>query len=98
MDPLTRVTAPTVDVLGELLNARDPVWGLKIIAATGRLPGTVYPILERLETLGWVQSSWEEASDRSGPRRRFYRLTTEGAVEAARTMRDFRARHAWLAG
>lgn len=87
-----RVTGATVDVLRELLAAADPVWGLVVIKATGRKPGTVYPIFERLESAGWVESRWEEDSARPGPRRRYYRLTDDGRVAAVQTVAVFDAR------
>ena len=82
MDPITRVTAPTLDVLTTLLGGGGPTWGLVIIRETGRLPGTVYPVLERLERLGWLTSSWEDDAERAGPRRRFYDFTSEGRSAA----------------
>lgn len=82
MDPIRRVTAPTLDVLEALLQSDGPTWGLLVIKATGRPAGTVYPILERLERQGWTVSSWEEDTDRPGPRRRLHEFTAEGAVEA----------------
>lgn len=82
-----------MDVLEALLGGSD-MWGLLIIKATGRPPGTVYPILDRLESAGWVGSDWEAASDRSGPRRRFYALTAEGRIAALETSRAFRIRNA----
>lgn len=82
MQPLSRLTPATADVLAELLTATAPVWGLQIIKRSGRPAGSVYPILERLERSGWVTSSWEDAVERSGPRRRLYRLTAEGTVAA----------------
>nr|WP_246018032.1 PadR family transcriptional regulator [Amnibacterium kyonggiense] len=54
-----------------------------MIHATSRGPGTIYPVLERLEQSGWLVSSWEPPSERRGPRRRLYRLTPEGASSAA---------------
>lgn len=83
MDELTRVTAPTLDVLEYLLASGDPTWGLLIVKATGRAAGTVYPILDRLERLGWLDSAWE-VGDRPGPRRRLYSLTGEAAPVAQR--------------
>ncbi|MFK4228055.1 PadR family transcriptional regulator [Streptomyces sp. NPDC019890] len=47
--------------------------------------GTIYPILARLEQVGWVDSSWEDpvVHEQAGrPRRRFYRITQDGAVRA----------------
>ncbi|MBF4607205.1 PadR family transcriptional regulator [Curtobacterium sp. VKM Ac-1393] len=85
MEPIRRVTAPTLDVLDALLTADGPAWGLLVIKATGRQAGTVYPILERLERQGWITSSWDDETDRPGPRRRLYEFTGDGA-EAARTL------------
>lgn len=87
-----RVTGATVDVLRILLDAADPVWGLSAIKATGRKPGTVYPILERLESAGWVGSRWEDDPSRPGPRRRYYELTDSGRVAAAQVVAEFDAR------
>lgn len=85
MDKLSRVTPATLDVLEALLGSSDSVWGLRIVTLTGRPAGSVYPILERLERTGWVESAWEDDPQRSGPRRRLYRLTADGA-EAARAL------------
>ncbi|MFT4279660.1 PadR family transcriptional regulator [Microbacterium sp.] len=82
MDPLTRVTAATADVLDVLLQAEDPVWGLHVVGLTGRPAGSVYPILERLERLGWITSEWEEPSERRGARRRLYVLSGEARTAA----------------
>lgn len=82
MTKLTRVTAPTVDVVQVLLGSAGPIWGLALAKAVERAPGTVYPILSRLEDLGWIIGEWEGVSDHSGPRRRYYRLTDEGRAEA----------------
>lgn len=82
MEPLTRVTAATVDVLRALRSEGADVWGLRIVKVTGRPAGTVYPILERLERTGWVESAWEADGERPGPRRRLYRLTAPGARAA----------------
>ncbi|SHK49891.1 Transcriptional regulator PadR-like family protein [Pseudonocardia thermophila] len=91
MEPLRRVTAATVDVLEVLLSATEPVWGLEIVRATGRPAGSVYPILGRLEEQGIVASEWEQQSERVGPRRRYYRLTEDGATEALRACAAFAA-------
>lgn len=89
MEPIRRVTAPTLDVLDALLSTDGPTWGLLVIKATGRQAGTVYPILERLERQGWIRSSWDDDADRPGPRRRLYEFTADG-VEAARELLDAR--------
>lgn len=82
MEPLSRVTGATLDVLDVLVAERTGIWGLRIVKATGRPAGSVYPILERLERAGWVTSVWEDDLARSGPRRRLYELTADGAVAA----------------
>ena len=82
MQPLQRVTAPTVDVLSILLESQGPVFGLEIMKRSGRPSGTIYPILERLERQGWIASEWEEHTDTQLRRRRVYTFTAEGAVAA----------------
>lgn len=87
MTPLTRITPATVDVLQCLLS-ETPVWGLQVIKLTQRPAGSVYPILERLERFGWVDSKWEDDPARSGPRRRWYSITTDGAISAREVVRS----------
>jgi hypothetical protein len=79
--PIQRVTPQTLKVLSALIGATDPIWGLELVRRTGLMTGTVYPILDRLEELGWLRSYWEEPNDRPGPRRRFYVLTETGINE-----------------
>jgi len=90
MDELQRVTGPTLDVLEQLLGAVGPRWGLMVIKETGRPAGTIYPILDRLERLGWVSSEWDDASDRPGPRRRLYELTGTAVPAAQRLVAERR--------
>lgn len=77
------MTPATVDVLRVLAAAEGPVWGLQIVKTTGRPSGSVYPILDRLETLGWVASNWEDDVSRNGARRRYYRLEEDAKDLAA---------------
>jgi PadR family transcriptional regulator PadR len=77
-----RMTEPTQQVLRALLE--DPTaekYGLEICKAVGLAPGTVHPIFYRLEEIGWVESRFEdiEPSEVGRPRRRYYRLTRDGA-------------------
>ncbi|WP_082072101.1 helix-turn-helix transcriptional regulator [Pseudarthrobacter chlorophenolicus] len=76
MENLGRLTPATALVLEALLSA-DSVWGLHIIRSSGKKPGTIYPILDRLENAGWVVSEWDMTQARRGPRRRYYRLLAE---------------------
>lgn len=75
------MTPATLQVLQELADADGVTWGLRIVAATGRPAGSVYPILARLEEGGWVVSRWDETAGR-GPRRRLYELTEDGRLSA----------------
>ncbi len=45
--------------------------------------GTIYPLLSRLRREGWVTTTWAESE--SGPPRRYYALTADGA----RALRGF---------
>jgi PadR family transcriptional regulator, regulatory protein PadR len=90
MEPLSRVTPATIDVLTVLLSV-TPCWGLRVIKDSGRPAGSVYPILERLESSGWVASAWEDDSERQGPRRRYYELTEAGLPAARAAVARFAA-------
>jgi PadR family transcriptional regulator PadR len=94
VQPIQRVTAPTLEVLQTLLDSDGPVWGLRIMEALGRPSGTVYPILERLERQGWIRSEWApgDAGPHGERQRRLYELTREGAP-AARELLRARAEH-----
>lgn len=94
MEPLSKLTPATADVLAALVRASDPTWGLQVVKETGRPAGSVYPILERLERLGWVRSAWESETERRGPRRRLYELTGDGAAAAPAAIRTARRRTA----
>lgn len=91
-----RLTQATIGVLKALINATDtnPAWGLSICVTADLGPGTVYPILTRLQERQWV-TSWEETGPHPGrPARRFWQLTNHGRTEAeaALAARDARRR------
>ena len=92
MQPLSRITPATIDVLTVLDSATESIWGLAIVKQSGRPAGSVYPILERLEQSGWVTSRWEDDPSRVGPRRRFYELTDAGAAAATQAIQSFAAK------
>ena len=78
------------EMLGEPAEQR---YGLDLCEATGLPSGTIYPILARLERIGWVESDWEdpEAHIAEGrPRRRYYLLTREGAECAGEALQEIR--------
>jgi DNA-binding PadR family transcriptional regulator len=84
--PGPRMTIPTQLVLRALLD--DPAqekYGLQLCGEAGLPSGTIHPILARLEReFGWLTSRWEDTdpAEKGRPRRRFYRLTEDGAERA----------------
>ena len=84
--PVPRMTLPTQLVLRTLLaEPTQEMYGLQICSDAGLPSGTIHPILARLENLGWLESRWEDIDSHAErrPRRRYYRLTTDG-TELAR--------------
>ena len=78
-----RMTLPTQLVLQALVEG-DEAYGAQLGAQTHLPSGTIYPILARLEGLGWVASRWEDIdpATEGRPARRYYRLTRDGRGEA----------------
>ncbi len=59
MENLGRITRP-LHLSSKRCCRQRACGGLQIVKDTGKKPGTVYPILERLEAAGWVQGGeWE---------------------------------------
>lgn len=85
MGPIPRMTLPTQLVLRALLadHTRE-MYGLELCAVSGLASGTVHPILARLEGVGWLRSRFEDIDphEQGRPRRRYYRLTSDGAEQA----------------
>ena len=91
------MTVPVVKVLAELLAAPDGEhYGLALMRSTGLASGTLYPILARLQTAGWVRAEWEQIDPVAAgrPARRYYRLTAEGATDAAAALSELHGRTA----
>jgi DNA-binding PadR family transcriptional regulator len=85
------MTLPTQLVLRALLaKPTQEMYGLQICQAAGLPSGTIHPILARFEKLGWLESRWEDASphEEGRPRRRYYRLTEDGAERARIAMAE----------
>lgn len=68
-------------ILGALEGSEGYAYELtKLLSDAGPLiggQGTMYPLLSRLRQSGWVSTTWRESN--SGPPRRYYQLTAEGA-------------------
>ena len=80
-----RLSLQTLRVLEAFLqNPTDQLSGADIHRRSGLASGTLYPILLRLESAGWLVSRWEsiDPSSAGRPRRRLYRLTSGGLARA----------------
>lgn len=85
---------PMVAVLRALLDAGPdaPLWGLAICRTAELGPGTVYPILARLEGRGWAVSTAETGPHPGRPARTYWALTEAGRAEATTALEARRAR------
>lgn len=82
----------TVMVLHAL--ARGHRHGFDLIEQTGLTSGTVYPALDRLESLGLARSRWEDAElahAEKRPPRRYFQITAEGKRELIAALDRYRA-------
>jgi len=68
-------------------------FGFEIMDATGLTSGTVYPALDRLESLGYLTSHWEDprkARRQKRPPRRYFDLTDAGATALAAALERYK--------
>jgi DNA-binding PadR family transcriptional regulator len=83
------MTLPTQLVLRAMLaEPTHEMYGLQICQVAELPSGTIHPILARLEGYGWLESRWEDTDPvREGrPRRRYYRLSPDGAEHARKAL------------
>jgi PadR family transcriptional regulator PadR len=75
-----RLTAVIMDVLDVITSSPpdNPAWGLQLCEQTGYGTGTIYPALDRLMKVGWIEDRWEDPCPADRPRRRFYEITSVG--------------------
>tara|TARA_B100001996_G_scaffold317087_1_gene260313 strand:+ start:2131 stop:2460 length:330 start_codon:yes stop_codon:yes gene_type:complete len=64
---ISREEVYTADIIEELKNSRIIV-----------VEGTVYPLLNRLKKLGYIQHVWRESNQ--GPPRKYYSITYNGTL------------------
>jgi PadR family transcriptional regulator PadR len=86
-----RLTQQTLKVLGALMSGQiRELSGADIARTSGLSSGTLYPILYRLEEFGWLDSRWETGDPAvlGRPRRRYYRITGEGAKKVQQVVRE----------
>ena len=95
-----RLTQQTLTVLGTLMSSRTrELSGAEIAKASKLSSGTLYPILYRLEEFGWLDSRWEigDPVALGRPRRRYYRVTAEGAKKVREVVSELTPRDGGLA-
>ena len=88
-----RMTLQTLAVLKVMLE--QPLgrhYGLEISERADLPTGSIYPILARLEKLGWLRSEFEQVdpSEVGRPPRRFYQLTAIGERSARQNIEKAR--------
>jgi PadR family transcriptional regulator, regulatory protein PadR len=91
MDGPPRTTINVLRVLRVFLD--DPTaerYGLEVGQAAGLRGGSLYPVFGRLEDAGLLTSRWEDTdpSEVGRPRRRLYRLSTEGVEHARQALAE----------
>jgi PadR family transcriptional regulator, regulatory protein PadR len=95
-----RLTRQTLRVLGALTSGQiRELSGAEIAKISKLSSGTLYPILYRLEEVGWLDSRWEigDPAALGRPRRRYYRITGEGAKRVQEVVRELTPGTAGLA-
>jgi len=84
-------------VLLDVMNrSPEPLYGYRIIKEIEKLSdggfvlpeGTVYPILNSLESRGLLKSEWGKGSE--GPRRKYYSMTRTGKKLLSEMLSDWR--------
>jgi DNA-binding MarR family transcriptional regulator len=91
-DRHVRMSLQTLQILEAFLeNPTDELSGADVHKRGHLTSGTLYPILLRLESAGWLVSRWEQVDPaRIGrPRRRLYRLTSGGLRRASEVFATF---------
>ncbi|MFA6474237.1 MAG: helix-turn-helix transcriptional regulator [Patescibacteria group bacterium] len=58
--------------------------------------GMLYPVLHRLERLGFIEGQWKAAEN--GRKRKYYRITASGKTQLAEELEQWRAVEATIRG
>jgi len=75
------MTTSTLNVLSAFVEAQPrPLAGADFVNRMRIFSGTLYPILYRLEKVGWIKGTWETDDPKKlgRPRRKYYHLTALG--------------------
>jgi PadR family transcriptional regulator PadR len=87
-----RMSLQTLRVLEKFLeDVSEELAGADVQKKSGLASGTLYPILLRLESAGWLASRWETVDPTTAgrPRRRLYRFTASGLSRAGDVFASF---------
>ena len=98
--PKIRLTAVILDILDALASSSpdDPPWGLRLCEQTAYGTGTIYPALDRLLKVGWIEDRWEDPRPSDRPPRRYYYITSAGRAAYREAVAAHAARRtAWSA-
>lgn len=98
------LTAATSTPLVLAILAEEDSYGYAILKRVrelsgGRLQwtdGMLYPVLHRLERLGYIEARWEASE--TGRRRKYYRITKRGRAQLAEERAQWQAVDATLRG
>jgi DNA-binding PadR family transcriptional regulator len=74
-----RQTIPTNMILGTMADGKER-YGGEIARMTGLRPASVYAILYRLYSRGFLLDRWENVATLRGPRKRYWRLNPENPL------------------
>ena len=91
-DREVRMSLQTMRVLDAFLaGPHEELAGVDVARRGHIASGTLYPILLRLESAGWLVSRWEkiDPSLEGRPRRRLYRMTPSGLRRASEVFATF---------
>jgi DNA-binding PadR family transcriptional regulator len=97
-----RTTLETLLILRDLMRhlPDGEAWGRKMAEDTGVDAGSIYPILQRLESDGWVERRKEVGDPKQlgRPLRFYYSLTVTGATHASEALAKAKARYPAIFG
>ncbi|GAA1331853.1 PadR family transcriptional regulator [Saccharothrix algeriensis] len=93
-DPLTQMRRGVVEYCVLALLGQRERYAVELVSVLGRHgliggEGTIYPLLSRLRRQGLVETTWQESA--TGPPRRYYRISPQGAAAVERFARDWTA-------
>lgn len=95
-----RTLSPAARNLLTLMAEAGETWshGYELCRLAGIKSGTLYPLLIRLESQGYLEAEWQAPTESGRPPRHAYRLTAAGKRLAHEVAARFQAQPATLSG